>query len=1733
MNHTTVRRLLFCAFCACVLATGLLFQRTLRAATASSGDVFLKSDYIEIGINEGGWLGTTAAAPTSYTSAGRPLGMIADSGHDGWTTGTPPYAGDYIMPGTPVEGWTVQWKTDGGTLQRFTNEDPVMRHVPVPMTSLAETSTGDTQSAVWKGQVSGGGGQITVEQTIRFDKDDSHVTFHTVLTNVGATTFRSLSFMRSVDPDQEEPWTGNYATRNFTVENGTRKIAVARAPSYPSLVLGLGTIDPRAAVAVGGFDNVDPQQVLDGIFPTFSAAAPHYADEALSLAFGFGDLASGQSVSFDYTYMFDEALFDEALNAMEPVTILGPTGKVFGSAIPFMATTADVANTTRMDFYVDGALVGTDNSPDEDGVFATTFSELNNIEGVVTLKAVATFADGSTAEASSSVQIDTSGVDPSAPALVFTAPADASTFAPGAAIPIAVDSTNAADPVVDVSFYRESVSKGSQLLGTDASAPFTGSFDVSDLAAGEIVTIRAIGHDALGREATVVAVGRVAGTSTVGDVFLKGDYIELGINKLAGSFGTVAQAPSGFTYAGKQLGFIADYGKDGWTTGTPPYAGDYFVPGTPEEGWTLQWVDASGQSTRFNNYGLMSLFDSFPQDKVGIPTSTLTNTSSGNTQSAVWEGLALGPSGQRLKVTQTIRFRKDALYFAMNTVITNVGTVPVRSVEFMRNVDPDQEEPWTSNFATKNYTVEDGARHLAVGQAPNYPALTLGLGTIDDRARVRIGGFSNRDPQVVLNSAPSPYTAASPHYSDEALSLAYQLGTLAPGQSTSFNYAYILNAEDLDAALASLSTVKILQPTGSVSGSDVLFQATTTADKLAQTTKIDFFVNDALVGEDATADSGGIFETTFDARDYPNSSVALKAIATFADGTTAEQRSTVTVDNSGPEIAFAAPVAGSAFIAGQVTPVAIDILDMDHPPVRVSFFRESASGGSVFLGEDTSAPFTAGFDVTGLPDGETVVIKAVAADNFDRTTTIQVSGTATVVHDQTIAFGALPGRTFGDPGFDLSAVASSGLPVTFSVAGSCAIAGTTVNITGAGSCTVEAMQAGNLHFNPARPVFQTFTIAPLATVTSLTTTPNPAPSGAPVTLTATVQTANPNVAVTDSAITFKDGSTTVAGPIAVVDGTATATVSDLAVGDHAITAELSSATPNFLPSSSSAVTQTIFSVVTFSEPITSPDGSCICSPLLMNAENGQTTRWYVKATGKGALTIAAIAHTADATDAGTVVAKVYDAANTLQFALQSTDAAGSAAGTEVSDSNTIPAPVAGAIYRVDITTSSPAGAAPLYRLKFQGADAAGIASPTAAAFEPAHHTKWLVNTAAGEPLSVRLFAAGGAETSTVTYTITDPTGLVSTGSVSATADGDGAIAGPAASVAGTWSIVLEDASDPSANPANGRYGLDKIGGDDRGVYLAWDSAGVGTLHLTTVTGTADGAPFIEPVDVTVRGPYGFSETQTTAAGVLDLPGLPAGIYTVSAVAPTGWTIATASLSVPVFCDGSAAQSIVVRDTTPPVITAPADLTVAATDLDGAPATFDVTANDPGRGPLPVVCTPGSGSTFPIGATEVNCTATDAAGNAAHASFTITVDASAKGRMSGGGFIDAADARVHFELQVAKGASQAGRLSLELTPAPGHGPHQHSADRRPGRFSATAIMQVVFVQGSAIQKVAFSGTGEWNGQSDYTFEVHATDAGEPGRGHDTFAVTIRDASGATVASYSGPLAGGNVQSMRLR
>src|SRR5262249_48887203 len=90
-------------------------------------------------------------------------------------------------------------------------------------------------------------------------------------------------------------------------------------------------------------------------------------------------------------------------------------------------------------------------------------------------------------------------------------------------------------------------------------------------------------------------------------------------------------------------------------------------------------------------------------------------------------------------------------------------------------------------------------------------------------------------------------------------------------------------------------------------------------------------------------------------------------------------------------------------------------------------------------------------------------------------------------------------------------------------------------------------------------------------------------------------------------------------------------------------------------------------------------------------------------------------------------------------------------------------------------------------------------------------------------------------------------------------------------------------------------------------------------------------------------------------------------------------------------NGSGMLSVNVRDTTPPAITVPSTINATAdAQCNGANVSYTASANDVCAGPLPVTCSPASGSRFPLGPTTVTCNATDPSGNLGTKTFTVNV-----------------------------------------------------------------------------------------------------------------------------------------------
>jgi hypothetical protein len=106
---------------------------------------------------------------------------------------------------------------------------------------------------------------------------------------------------------------------------------------------------------------------------------------------------------------------------------------------------------------------------------------------------------------------------------------------------------------------------------------------------------------------------------------------------------------------------------------------------------------------------------------------------------------------------------------------------------------------------------------------------------------------------------------------------------------------------------------------------------------------------------------------------------------------------------------------------------------------------------------------------------------------------------------QTITFGALSNKAYGEAPFQISATASSGLAVSFASTTTtvCMVSGATVTLVGGGQCTIQATQLGNVDWTPATPVDQSFEVGREAQTITFGSLSNQNYGTAPFTVSAT------------------------------------------------------------------------------------------------------------------------------------------------------------------------------------------------------------------------------------------------------------------------------------------------------------------------------------------------------------------------------------------------------------------------------------------------------------------------------------------------------------------------------------------------------------------------------------------------------------------------------------------------------
>jgi len=197
---------------------------------------------------------------------------------------------------------------------------------------------------------------------------------------------------------------------------------------------------------------------------------------------------------------------------------------------------------------------------------------------------------------------------------------------------------------------------------------------------------------------------------------------------------------------------------------------DYLTPGTPHELF----------SVKSSQFGLQTNNNAGRSDISGVLTDT--SAFSGYDQSTNWTG-----TFNDFYTISTDTFFNDGDE-RINMMTTITALVDLTDVEFLRSIDPDPDHKTFAEFSTVNGR---GTDTIAESDFVHAQGTNTGL---------TIGLYSNSDITHNTGVSDSSWSIDPSYYlagnnagtGDFSLGLAFMLGDLATGSSSTFDYAYVM-----------------------------------------------------------------------------------------------------------------------------------------------------------------------------------------------------------------------------------------------------------------------------------------------------------------------------------------------------------------------------------------------------------------------------------------------------------------------------------------------------------------------------------------------------------------------------------------------------------------------------------------------------------------------------------------------------------------------------------------------------------------------------------------------------------------------------------------------------------------------------------------------------------------------------------------------------------------------------
>jgi gliding motility-associated-like protein len=525
------------------------------------------------------------------------------------------------------------------------------------------------------------------------------------------------------------------------------------------------------------------------------------------------------------------------------------------------------------------------------------------------------------------------------------------------------------------------------------------------------------------------------------NAYIKATSVEIGIAGAGGFEGCDVSAsppPAGmhFRSGTNFFGFVANPQVNAWAT----FDGDFFTPGSPENGWGFE-IGTSGGAVGGNNCA-------GPQQINGSITNWSHNFSC---YSADWEGDATSGTDLHFKVNYFLQ--ETDLFYTTTVSITNNTSTTIPDLYYYRNLDPDNNQTLSSDYTTQNTIVSEpgsgcNLAHVSATQSTPWNSY-LGLAAIGANWRASYGGFTNRDASDLWNGVGFTQTVGSTVFVDEAIALSYRIQNLAPGATETIKFVVIL---DNASATNAINNLLYFTYPGAVGAPPA------TCSSVSDTVRtcgspVTISVNGSNVG-----DYNWVWTPTTGLSPTTGTSV------------TANPGVTTTYTASGTPIApCLSPVSMSVVVevtpGGGTPPVIASVppLCISSPPITLS----ADSSGGTWSGPGVTNPATGAFDPAAAGIGSFVVMYTIPGScGTSDTVLIVIDSTydATINQPPSICISGIPttltsvtgGGTWSGTGitnattgtFDPAAAGLGSHVITYSISGVCASMDTvTVQVT--------------------------------------------------------------------------------------------------------------------------------------------------------------------------------------------------------------------------------------------------------------------------------------------------------------------------------------------------------------------------------------------------------------------------------------------------------------------------------------------------------------------------------------------------------------------------------------------------------------------------------------------------------------------------------------------------------------